>query len=67
MPSSALCLGNYTTVRGLLEEHASKAVALVSVASAGADAAVETLEDPSACQLGGQEEGISPSKVCLSK
>lgn len=56
MPSVALCLRNCTTVQGLLEEHAAKFVALVSVAFAGADAAVETLEDPSACQLGGQEE-----------
>lgn len=56
MPSVALCLGNCTAVQGLLEQHAADVVALVSVVFAGADAAVETLEDSNACQLGGQEE-----------
>lgn len=51
MPSVSLCpcLGIYTTVQGLLEQHAAKVVALVSVVFAGADAAVEALEDSSAC------------------
>lgn len=56
MPSEALCLGNHTTVQGLLEQHAANVMDLVSVVFPGADTAVETLEDSSACQLGGQEE-----------
>lgn len=56
MSSVSLCLGNYTTAQGLLEQHAAKVVALVNVVFAGADAALDTLEDSSACQLGRQEE-----------
>jgi len=67
MPSVILCLVSYTTVQRFLEQHAEKGVALVSVVFAGADAAVETLEDSSACQLGGQEEWIAPSKMPFSK
>lgn len=56
MSSVFLCLGNYATAQGLLEQHTAKVVALVSVVFAGADAALDTLEDSSACQLDGQEE-----------
>lgn len=56
MSSVSLCLGNYTTAQVLLEQHAAKVVALMSVVFAGADAALDALEDSSACQLGGQEE-----------
>lgn len=55
-PSGSLCLDNYTTVQSLHEQHAAKVVALLSMVFAGADRAVETLDNSSACQLGGQGE-----------
>lgn len=61
-------MGKNTAVQVLLEQHAESVEVLVSMVFAGADAAMETLEDSSgARQLGRQEEQIAPSKMPLSK